>query len=640
MNLMPWPKTLVPGAGRVRLAADGWAVSGAETRRLAAAARRLQRHWGDAGGLPIVIRCAASAALPALGDDERYRLRVDAAGARIDASEEWGALRAFATLAQLVDTDDDGAFLPEVDIEDAPRFPWRGLMVDVARHFISLGALRRTLEAMAFHKLNVLHLHLSDDQAFRFGSDAHPEMATPGEHYSREALAALVRDAAARGIRVVPELDVPGHVASWLAVHREWGLGDIPQRPSARFGVHECCLNPDHAGAMQAVEALFGELAATFPDTHAHFGGDEVQLPKAAGVAALQARFNAGVTAMLKRLGKTPMAWDEALHPDLPREVTIQCWRGSAALTRALNAGFNAVLSAPYYLDLFYPADVHYRFDPATGAGPRLAEDPRFAHVRQGLERLERAWQRTGEALPQAAERGVVLGGEACMWTELVTDELLHGRVWSRMPAIAERFWSPMREVDAGAVRDMQRRLAASERQMARAGILDLAADRRVGFGRLGLTEGDIQALTPLFDALEPVKWYARLLGPAALERRAAGVGEAGAARPYDAATPLARIVDVIAPESAAARALAFADAPALRSAAAGWRRQRQAFLRRRGSVPAIAELDAASAALCELAALVEQHLDGAPVAVPAALLAPFGEYVLAAAHHLAKRFA
>ena len=233
------------------------------------------------------------------------------------------------------------------------------------------------------------------------------------------------------------------------------------------------------------------------------------------------------------------------------------------------------------------------------------------------------------------------------MWTELVSDELLHGRVWSRLPAIAERLWSPLK-VDADAeggvsvtaVDDMVRRLAASQLKLARAGILDLAAIRRTGLQRLGLSAGDIDALMPLIDALEPVKWYARLLGPTVLKRRAEGVGEATAERPYDAATPLSRIIDVIPPESLPARALLSADEGELRAIAGGWRRQREAFLRCRGNTPAILELDAASAALCELATCLERRLNGAEATVPPALTEPFGEYLLAAAHHLAERFA
>ena len=655
MPLMPLPKRIRTGGARRRLNDGGWAFFGAITPRLAAAQKRLaaqlQRQAGAAGcGLPVRISCGPSAAFPALDDDESYRLRIDANGARIDAPEEWGALRAFATLQQLLAADAEGPHLPEVEIEDAPRFPWRGLMVDTARRFISLRTLRRTLDAMAFYKLNVLHLHLSDDQAFRFHGAACPELAHPRLRYGASELRGLARYAAARGIRVVPELDVPGHAASWLAQHPAWGIGAAPEEPSRRFGVHACCLNPNAEDAMQAVEALFEELAQTFPDAFAHFGGDEVQLPEGEDAAALQAEFNQRLTATLRTLGKRPMAWDEAMHPNLPRDVAIQAWRGPFALKRALAAGFDAVCSGPWYLDLFYPADLHYAFDPASGEGPSVADDPRLEHVREGLQRLEAAWRSAGEdaaAAPAsggATPQGRVLGGEACMWTELVSDALFDVRVWSRLPAIAERFWSSAPDADGSHLASesgVYERMAATQGQLARAGTLNLDAALRRNLRKLGLTATDIVELMPLVEMLEPVKWYARLLGSEGLASRAAGQREEVARRPYDADTPLDRMVDVIPPESLAARRFgAEQDAARLKAAAAGWQRQRQWLERRREALPAIVELDAPSAMLRVLGVQLEGWLRGEPAEVPPRALQPFGEYMLPVARPLAVRFA
>ena len=660
-RLMPLPRRLQLGAARQRLQAGDWNFSGTATPRLVAAAKRLARQLraqagGSAMGLPVNVSCMAAAAFPALDDDEAYRLSIDENGVRIAAPREWGALRAFATLQQLLDADADGPYLPQAEIDDAPRFPWRGLMVDTARHFIALPTLRRTLDVMAFYKLNVLHLHLSDDQAFRFHGRAQPELAHPEERYGADALRALTEHAAERGIRVVPELDVPGHVASWLAQRPAWGLGDVPDAPSQQFGVHGCCLNPASEDAMRGVDALFEELAQTFPDAFAHFGGDEVQLPGDVDVASLQAAFNQRLTATLRRLGKRPVAWDEALHPALPRNVAIQAWRGADALERALAAGFDAICSSPWYLDLFYPADLHYAFDPATGAGASPADDPRLVHARGSLLRLEAAWR---DAVAAAAPprrpdepRGRALGGEACMWTELVTDELFDVRVWSRLPAIAERFWSDLRRPSASAtaraaaqaapdIDDMYARMAATQRQLARAGVLNLRAAAQRNLRRLGLTAEDIRELAPLFEMLEPAKWYARLLGGARLARRAERADENVAPRPYDAATPLDRIVDAIPPESLAARRFAAEqDAARLRAFAAGWRRQRRWFERRRHALPCIAELDAPSAMLVELAEQLERCLRGEPASVPEPALQPFGEYVLPVARVLAARFA
>ena len=642
MEAMPLPRRIHPGSGRLPMVEGGWEWTGASTPRLARAAHRLRDQvTGVAGagrGCRVAVSCGVSGAFPALGDDEGYLLAVDRREARIEAAGEWGVLRAFATLAQLVRTDADGPHLPALTIEDAPRFPWRGLMIDTARHFVRPETLLGTLDAMALFKLNVLHLHLSDDQAFRFASGAFPELADPEHRYDAGELRALVREAADRGIRVVPELDVPGHVASWLAVHPEWGLGEAVTAPATRFGPHACCLDPDHPGAVEAAQALFGELAEIFPDRFFHFGGDEVQLPDGTETGGLQASFNAPVVARLRELGKTPIAWDEAIHRDLRRDVLIQAWRGPAARARALGAGFDTVHSAGYYLDLAYPADLHYLSDPEEGSDPDLLSDPRLAHVRPGLEMLQLIWASDTPGTDAKTERGRVLGGEACMWTELVTDDLLPLKVWSRMPAIAERLWSDasLRDVD-----DMYRRLTAGHALLARTGIVDLDAITARGLERLGLNASDRAELAPLLAALEPVKWYARLLGPAAMARRSAGEDVDIATRPYDTTTELNRVVDLLPPESLAARRLAReTDVGALRETASGWRHQRRCVLRLGASFPAIAELDRVSASLHELGERLERFLDGEPSTVPDETLEPLGEYVLAVAAPLAARFA
>ena len=641
MDAMPLPRHIRRRSGRLELSAPGWEILGADTPRLLRATERLRTQFAALTGTPelgcrMALACAPAAELPALDDNERYRLVIDPRSVRIEAPTEWGVLRALATLVQLVRTDAAGPHLPTLAIDDAPRFPWRGLMIDTARHFIRLATLKRTLDIMAFCKLNVLHLHLSDDQAFRFHSAAYPELAHPRQRYTRNELADLVREGADRGIRVVPELDVPGHVASWLAVHPEWGLGEAVGGTSTRFGVHRCCLDPDNADAMRAVETLFGELAEVFPDTHVHFGGDEVQLSGGMDIAGLQAAFNTRVVSRLRALGKTPIAWDEALHPDLSRDVTVQAWRGSAARDRAIEAGFDTVQSAPYYLDLCYPADLHYLSDPAH-EDPDLSQDPRLAHVRPGLAMLNRTWSAVSGPGSPGHTPGRVLGGEACMWTELVTDELLALRVWSRMPAIAERLWSDasVRDVD-----DMYRRLSATHATLAACGIADLAATTTDGLQGLGLAQEDIRDLAPLVDMLEPVKWYARLLGSAVMDRRASGAPEAAAARPYDATTPLDRVVDFLPPESLPSRRLAAeTDIPTLRATAAGWRRQRARVARLAERHPAIAELDAASAALHALGEQLDRHLDGETATVPEYALRPHGEYMLPIAIHLVARF-
>lgn len=575
-RLMPWPRSVqwLPGAGIARGSQLQLEFSGVTTRRLEQAlarwesARQALAGTADAASglvsattLPLRVSCVrASGEWPALDDDESFNLAIDPSGIAVQAAEEWGVLRSLAVLQALLN--DDGS-LPFCAIDDAPRFPWRGLMLDVARHFLPLADLLRTVDAMALFRLNVLHLHLTDDQGFRFPSRTHPALASAAA-YTPEELTTLVRHAADRGIRVVPELDMPGHTNSWLDAYPEWGIGY--NAPSRRFGVHRSCLNPLHPGVLNAVDTLLGEVAEIFPDAYMHFGGDEVhpatwpEDPElrahmdatGMGTAAdLQAGFNARVIARISALGRRPMGWDEVLHPGLPSGVTVQAWRGATARDRALAAGCDCIVSSHYYLDLFFPADVHYRFDPAAPESNLIAledalgEDPRLEHVAEGM-RWTRHW-RQADAGKIAALPGRLLGGTACLWSELVDSATLDVRLWTRLPALAERFWSPDQVTDLA---DMRARLSSSRGLLTRMGI-DLAARRNQLLERAGLA----RAWWPLVEQLEPVKWYGRLLGAEALAARIAG-REMPLARTYQADTPLDRVVDALPPETFGAEGL------------------------------------------------------------------------------------
>ena len=550
-------------------------------------------------GLVIAFEIEAAAlAVPGVADSYEYRLTLDET-CGIRAATEWGALSALATLVQLVA--DGGP--PTTVIHDAPHYPWRGVMIDTVRHFITLDTLKRTLDVMAFYKLNVLHLHLTDDQGFRFRSDAYPELAST-DAYSAAELRDLVRYAADRAIRVVPEIDVPGHATSWLAAHPDWAVdGTSVDGPSTRFGVHDVCLDIDNAEVRAAVDTLLGEFANVFPDEFVHFGGDEVGRDCTA--------FYQHVVETLGRLGKRAIGWDECLHEGLRQDTVIQAWRGIEARDAALAAGHDCVVSAPYYLDLFYPADVHFAFDPAsaTKADEQAMEDhPRLAHVREGLK-----WMSGFGAFPELAAKsgGRVLGGEACLWSELVTDELLDTRLWSRMPAIAERFWAGKKSD----VEDVYESAAKTRDTLARLGIL--AQDNTALFL-------DYPDLAPLIEMLEPVKWYLRLLGVAEFQRRVSGLGSSREERPYATTTPLDRFVDRIPPESLATRRAAsdLDSGATLGRWIAGWRQQRIALER---YPHLLGELRDVSEALVGVA----DFLDGDANVDIDSLGESFGEYLL-----------
>ena len=535
-------------------------------------AARFEELLGDSdcGPVQVIVRNVCDGA-PHLDMDESYELVVDSRGIRLSATQTWGALAGLGSLAQLHQC---GMLADHIwEIADRPRFPWRGLLIDCARHFIPVSTLMQVLEGMAWLKLNVLHLHLTDDQAFRLQSKAFPKLASEPS-YSDEDVAAIVERAGALGIRVVPEIDMPGHVTSWLVAYPEWGLHVVPA--TRRFGVHEGCLNAADESVYAALRTLLREVADLFPDEYLHLGGDEVHpgwwknsqsvqqfiaSNDLLNERGLQAWFNRRISSEIEGLGKRPVGWDEVLHADMPA-MLVQNWRGATTRDRALASSLDCLVSAGYYLDLFYPADMHYRYDPELPQAELLGLedaqrlDLRLEHVAQGIAWTNQ-WRR--DALVDQPLRGRVLGGEACLWSELVDEATLSVRLFSRLPAVAERLWSEAGVVD---LVSMYERLG----EVLEHPPLSLSKTQHARLAVLGLNDGQI-ALAGL---LEPVKWYARLLGEEALQARLSG-SEMPQARPYDADTPLNRVVDFIAPESLPARTVAHMNDQVLRHEADGW---------------------------------------------------------------------
>ncbi len=596
---------------------------------------RLRARFPETAATTLDLRIeldASSAPWPSPEDDERYHLNVADGAITLSAPDDWGALRGLATLEAL----GAGGTLAEVDVEDAPRFPWRGVLLDPARHFLPVEVLERTLDGMAACKLNVLHLHLSDDQGYRLPSSRFPKLPS-AEHYRVDELKALVAAAADRGIRIVPELDMPGHVTSWLAAYPEWGCG--PVKASRRFGVHKACLDPSREEIYEVIGGLLEEVAEIFPDPCLHIGGDEVHpawwsedarvqafmaREGLETVAALQAYFNGRVAALVRGCGRQPVAWDEIEHPTLSGEWIVQAWRGGTARDRLLNAGHSVVVSAPYYLDLHYPADVHLAFDPEAPQSELVAledallEDPRLRHVAGGM-RWTQQWRK--DAAGTVHGSGRVLGAEACLWGELVDAATLDLRLWSRLPALAELFWSSAaRPADTLYERlfGFQDALLAPALQLEEALSRDLLA--------LGVPER-WQLLARL---LEPVKWYGRLLGEEALAARLRGQ-EMPQARPYDADTPLDKLADRLPPESRPLRQLC----QRAGEHDADWHARLEGFT---GDLEALLQQEPAPAVLEDFVpavrSLVEQlrrRLRGEPVTAAAldALQVPVGELML-----------
>lgn len=506
-NLMPVPKSLAFKDGRLSIDANfKIAISGHSDDRLnngiGRTLRRLEgrmgvplsRDYKDSQADKLTITCAsAGKTIPALDEDESYTLDVDSTRATLKANTVVGALRGLETFLQLVSADKAGFFLPAVSIQDAPRFPWRGLLIDVGRHYEPVEVLKRNLDAMAAVKLNVMHWHLTEDQGFRVESKKYPklhEMGSNGEYYTQDQVRDIIAYARERGIRVVPEFDMPGHVQSWLVGHPELGAAPGPNEIARKWGVMDATFDPTNEKVYKFLDVFLGEMAKLFPDAYMHIGGDEnngkwwtanakiVEFRKKKGLAdnhALQTYFNQRLIKILEKHGKRMMGWDEILHPDLPKNAVIHSWRNTEALIQAAKQGYDGVLSAPYYIDLLQSASFHYKdvLQDETGLTPD--------------------------------ERKHILGGEATMWSEWVSPDTIDSRIWPRTAAIAEKFWSPVGTND---VDDMYRRLARVSVELEELG---LTHKKNVGMLLRRLVgSDDINALEQFLAIIEPVKGYRR----------------------------------------------------------------------------------------------------------------------------------
>ena len=522
------------------------------------------QNWVDYNKLPVAISEIEIASrhkeVPAVRDDYSYRLKFNDKSVSIHAVTEWGAINAVSTLQQLILS---GSVPVNGEIVDQPQYPWRGLMIDVARHYIDFELLLQTIDLMAYFRLNVLHLHLTDDQGFRFESKRFPKLATE-PYYTQAQLRQLVEYAADRGVRVVPELDVPGHVTSWLQGYPEWGARTHVE-PSTGYGVHDACLDPIDPQVMSNLLILFEELTYVFRDEYIHIGGDEVNgkwwqesetvrtymaTNSLQNTTDVQARFANTLIEGITKLGKKVIGWDEMLHPMLSDSVTIQAWRGMRAQTEAMQAGHACVVSSPYYLDLHYPADMHFRYDPSMNRdaweviNEEILRDTRLKHVREGV-----SFGLEFGVFPELPDRpgGEIMGGEACMWSELVDSNVLIKRVWSRLPVISERFWNGP---NSASVSDSY---ASADIQLPEAlRFYGIAWD-----GTEHRKYTSMQSFQPLFEQLEPIKWYSRLLGPERVAARAENQPEDHIPRPYDLHSKFDRVIDMVSPDSLAARKIA-----------------------------------------------------------------------------------
>ncbi len=457
-----------------------------------------------------------------LYEDESYTLFSDAQQVRIIANTDLGAIRGLETLQQLLSVDDVGYYFPGVEISDAPRFPWRGLLLDITLHWMPMDVILRTLDGMAAVKMNVLHLHLTEDQMFGIESKVYPllhEVGAEGNYYTQEEIKKIIAYADQRGIRIVPEFDVPGHCTSWLKAYPELASVKRNYELQRYFGVFDPSLDVTKEYTYEFLDNLFTEMAALFPDEYFHIGGDEntgkdwdlnpdikayMDKKGMTTYRELETEFIQRLLPILEKNGKKMMGWDEILRPGVPHDIMIQSWRGTESLVEAAKNGYTGLLSTGYYIDLIQPTDFHYLVDPIPANTDLTSEQQKF-----------------------------IVGGEATMWTEHVTPETVDSRIWPRTAAIAERLWSASTVAN---VDDMYRRLDFISLLLEGLGSTHIR-NKGVLMRRLA-NSYDTEALEVLVDVIEPLKIYERNAGDTM----------------YTVFSPYTKIADVATPDQKVAR--------------------------------------------------------------------------------------
>jgi len=607
LNLMPVPAQLELGNAIIEIDSEFTVTIEGDgaTARLRDGVLRMLRRLSDRSALffdkttflQLEGRSLASMVVTAgregklvLGEDESYRLTIVPDGIALQAETDTGALRGLETFLQLVTLDEHGVTVPEIAIYDEPRFPWRGLMIDSSRHFMPVGMVKRNLDGMAAVKLNVLHWHLVDDQGFRVETLAWPKLyehASDGNYYTRAQIRDVIDYAAERGIRVVPEFDLPGHGTAWLTAYPELASAPGPYETERGWGIYDPTVNPTIEKTYEFLDVFFAEMAELFDDEFVHIGGDEnngrhwlanpeiVAFMEEHGyedVLSLQRYFNERVLEILTRYGKRMVGWDEIFQEGLPKNVVIQSWRGRESLFESARLGYSGILSNGYYIDLIQPTNFHYLNDPLPSDSSLKSE-----------------------------EASRILGGEATMWAEYVSPETVDSRIWPRTAAIAERFWSPSRVRD---VEDMYRRM---DRVSLLLEELDLQHERNRPMMLRRLCQcRDVSSLEVLLGAIEPVKIYNR-----------------GRLRKHTQFSPLTRMVDAAWPDAGPAREFRWAvtrliesdfmdeeDLDLVQTTLVTWRDNHDALEEMLRTSPALVDIQSISVALSEVSVIGLEALD------------------------------
>ncbi|MGL2986918.1 beta-N-acetylhexosaminidase [Flavobacterium sp. RSSA_27] len=537
LNVMPWPQKMELKSGNFALNSSFKVnVTGQPNSRIFVATSNFLRRLDGRTGLffkqgfvtatnefpdaQLQINCVKAGKI-GLYEDESYQLTIQSNTISINASSDLGAMHALETLLQLLQNNATSFYFPSVTITDMPRFTWRGLMIDAARHFQPVDVIKRNLDAMAAMKMNVFHWHLVDDQGWRIEMKKHKvltDKASDGLFYSREEIKGIVKYAADRGILVVPEIDVPGHASAILTAFPEIGSkvvtinkgsSETTQKASGlvtyslerNAGIFTPTLDPSNPRTYQLLSEIFDEVCPLFPGKYFHIGGDEnegkdwdanpkiqefMKKHKLANNHELQTYFTMQLIPMLKKHQKELMGWEEIMTKNMSKEAIIHSWKGpnegvaaGSSLIAAAKNGYKTVLSNGFYVDLVQGVECHYLNDPMPNNASLSSE-----------------------------EKARILGGEATMWSELVTPETIDSRLWPRTAAIAERLWSDASVTDLAS---MRKRLKTISFRLEELGITHIR-NKEVVLRNISNNQ-NTTALQTFSAVCEPLKIYSRNAG-------------------------------------------------------------------------------------------------------------------------------
>ena len=536
LDLMPWPQNINLTQGTFALSKNFKVnITGNPNPRIFVGATNFLRRLDNKTGLffeqgfltkkneapeaQVQINCVKNGKI-GLYEDESYQLEIQTNKIIINATSDLGALHALETVLQLLQNNGTSFYFPTVMITDFPRFTWRGLMIDVARHFQPIDVIKRNLDAMAAVKMNVFHWHLVDDQGWRIELKKHPkltELASDGNYYTQEEIKNIVKYADERGILVVPEIDVPGHGTAILTAYPEIGSKTVNLNSNSiesktqvsgitsyslerNAGIFTPTLDPSNPKTYQLLSEIFDEVCPLFPGSYFHIGGDENEgkdwdsnpkiqefkkKNKLDNNHELQTYFTMQLVPMLKKHHKELMGWEEIMTKNMSKDAIIHSWKGvnegassGSSLINAAKNGYKTVLSNGYYIDLMQGVADHYSNDPLP---KNMLTD---------------------------AEKARILGGEATMWSELVTPLNIDSRIWPRAAAIAERLWSDENITD---INSLRKRLNGISFRLEELGITHIR-NKEVILRNISNNQRT-EALNDFSNVCEPLKIYSRNSG-------------------------------------------------------------------------------------------------------------------------------